>query len=82
MKEIEINIENDEVQKLNLYDVIDYILNLDKETQIRILKILSNDLKLTNITKAKNILGISYNGVKDHRDTIQISGKNFAVLKE
>jgi len=82
MEGIELNIENNEVQKLQYYDVLDYVLTCDKEKQLMILKVLCNDLKLTNITKAKNILGISYNGVKDHRETIEISNKKFAVLKK
>ncbi len=82
MNKKENNIKNNEVQKLNLYDFYDYLLNSNKETQINTLKFLTNELILTNITQAKEILGISYNGVKNHRETITIGKTKFAILKK
>ena len=82
MNEKENNIENNEVQKLNLYDFYDYLLNSNKETQINTLKFLTNELKLTNITQAKEILEISYNGVLKYRETITIGKTKFAILKK
>ncbi len=69
-------------KRLNMYDVIDQILKYNTEIQIRLLKVLANELKLTNIQLAKKILKLSYNGVKDHRKTTKISKTTFAILKE
>ena len=82
MDELDMNIESVDMQKLQYYDVLDYVLTCDKEKQLMILKVLCNDLKLTNITKAKSILNKSYNGVKNFGEVIEISGKKFAILKK
>lgn len=73
--------EKEQVQKLQLYDVCDYLLSADKETQLRMLDLLVNDLGLTNIRQAEPILKASYNGVKFHRETKTIGKTIFAVLK-
>ena len=69
------------VQKLQKYEVIDYLLNLNTDEQITILKVLCNDLELTDIQEAKKLLKCSYNGVQYKKETIVISNKKFAVLK-
>ena len=82
MEEITNKPEKEEVQKLQLYDVIDYLLSIDKEIQIRVHKILSNDLQLTNIKEAMKPLGVkSHNGVKNHKETVIVGNTIFAVLK-
>ena len=82
MNETSNNTENKEVQNLQLYDIIDYLLEMDKETQITVFKILSNDLQLTNIIEAKPLLKKSYNGVKNHSETVTIGKTIFAVFKD
>lgn len=76
------NQEKEQVQKLQKYDVCEYLLEVDKETQITYLKLLVNDLKLTNMKEAMVPLGVkSHNGVKNHKETLKIGKTIFAVLK-
>ncbi len=82
MNEISNKPEIKEVQKLQLYDMIEYLLELDKETQITVFKILCNDLGLINIKDAMRILGKSYNGVKNHSETVTIGKTKFYVSKD
>ena len=81
MKEITEKQKNKEVQKLQRYDIFELLLNSDKEDQILMLKMLVNELQLTNIVEAKELLNKSYNGVKNHCETIQIGKKTFSILK-
>jgi hypothetical protein len=74
--------EKQHMHKLHMYDVAEYMLSVDKETQIRLLKMLVMDLQLTNIREAIKPLGVtSYNGVKNFRETVTIGKTKFAVLK-
>lgn len=70
---------NRTVQKLHLRDVMEYIIDADENIQI--IKMLSVELKLTPISKAKDIIGKSYNGIKQFGKTIKLGGKIFAILK-
>lgn len=82
IKEIEQNHQNQGVQKLNLRDVMEFIIDASESTQIQLIKLLDNELKLTPISKAKDVLGCSYNGVKNFRKTETIGSKIFAILKD
>ena len=82
MKEKEDKTKNKGVQSLQYYDILEYLTETDTETQVRTLKFLASELKLTNITPAKDILEMSYNGVKNHRETTTIGKTKFAILKK
>ena len=79
MKEITRNQNKTELKKLQ---VIEYLLNIDKQDQITIFKLLANDLELTNLQEAKKLLECSYNGVEWRAETVTISNKKFAILKK
>jgi len=81
MKEKEDKTKNKGVQSLQYYNILEYLSETDTETQVRTLKFLAGELILTNITAAKEILGLSYNGVKNHTKTVKISKTPFAILK-
>ena len=73
--------KKEQVQKVNKHDCIEYVLEAEKEDQITFLKILCNDLGLINIKDAMSILNKSYNGVKNHSETVKIGKTNFYVSK-
>lgn len=72
---------NRTVQKLHLRQVMEYILDCDIDKQSQLITLLSIDMKLTPISKAKTILNKSYNGVKQFGNTIKLGGKIFVILK-
>ncbi len=72
---------NRTVQKLHLRDVMEFIIDSKEDVQKQLINLLGHELKLTPISKAKDILGKSFNGVKQFGNTIQIGGKRFAILK-
>ncbi len=73
---------NRTVQKLHLRDVMEYIIDADQDKQIQLIKMLSVELKLTPISRAKDILGKSHNGIKNFGNTIKLGDKTFAILKQ
>jgi hypothetical protein len=75
--------ENKKVKSLQFIDICNYLHETDTETQLRLLDLMSVLLELTNITEAKEKVGVdSYNGVK-YRCPITTIGKTpFAVLKD
>ena len=70
------------VKKLQKYDFYEYLLNLNTDEKITILKVLCNDLELTNIQDAKKLLKCSYNGVEWKTKIVTVSNKKFAILKK
>lgn len=82
ISEIEENERNRTVQKLHLRDVMEYIIDSKEDVQKQLVTLLDYELKITPISKAKEILGKSYNGVKQFGNTIKVGGKLFAILKQ
>ena len=75
-------VKSSKVQKLNLLEVINFIINSDIEDKKRLIKIIDTELGLTPISKAKDVLGKSYNGIKNFGDVINIGGKNFVSFSK
>jgi hypothetical protein len=79
MNDLDINIENHYVQKLNKYDVIEFILESDNNSKIKLLNIIVTELGLMTVQDYANKVGKSYNGVKKFGNTINIAGKLFVI---
>ena len=71
---------NSEVTKVNQIKLIEDALNSTEEEQIRLLKILFNDLNLLTIKQASDKLGITPNGVRSTRKIIELGGKKYVKL--
>ena len=71
---------NSEVTKVNQIKLIEDALNSTEEEQIRLLKLLFNDLNLLTIKQASDKLGITPNGVRSTRKIIELGGKKYVKL--
>lgn len=79
LNDLDINIENDKVQKLNKYHVIEYIIESNNENKIILLNLIVRELGLMTVQEYAKMVGKSYNGVKKFGKTINIAGKLFAI---
>jgi hypothetical protein len=73
---------NRTVQKLHLRDVMEFIIDSKEDVQKQLITLLAYELKITPISKAKDILGRSYNGVKQFGNVVKLGDKLFAILKQ
>ena len=72
--------QNSEVTKVNQNKLIEDALNSTDEDQIRLLKVLFNNLNLLTIKQASDKLGITPNGVRSTREIIELGGKKYVKL--
>ena len=72
--------QNLEVPKVNQNKLLEDALNSTEEEQLRLLKILFNDLDLLTIKQASDKLGITPNGVRSTRKIIELGGKKYVKL--
>jgi hypothetical protein len=68
-------------QKLNLYEVMNYIIDQDEANQIKLLRVIVNELDLMSITEYKKTSSKSYNGIKKFGKTLKVAGKTFIINK-
>jgi hypothetical protein len=70
-----------EVQKLNLYEVMNYIIDQDEVNQIKLLNLIVNELNLSSVSEYVKLSSKSYNGVKNFGNTVNIANKTFVINK-
>ena len=72
---------NNQVTKVNQYNLFNDIVNSPNEDKIRILKFIFADLNLLTIKQASDKLGLTPNGVRKTREIIDLAGKKFVKLQ-
>lgn len=68
-----------DVQKLNLYEVINFIIDSDQDNKIKLLNLLVSELDLISVSGFKKTSTKSYNGIKNYCSTLKIAGKTFVI---
>ena len=72
--------QESEVQKVNRGELFDQVLNATDEDKLIMLKMLFNDLNMSNMTNASKHFGTTPNGVRKTKETIKLDGKEFTQL--
>ena len=72
--------QEEEVHKMNRGALFEQVLVAEDLDKLLIVKMLFNDLKLTNMVKAGEFFNISPNGVRKTKKTLWLGGKEFTQL--